>query len=68
MEIKRKSNRLLEQGLMTTLLDPPDSELRRRYVKRLVYGELSENAERIRPVKNSIIVRLFRKISLPNHI
>ena len=34
-----KKIRSLEKGLMNALVDPPDSDQRRRYVKRWIYGE-----------------------------
>ncbi len=40
MVAPKKKIRTLEKGLLKTLLDPPDSEARRRYVKKWLYGEL----------------------------
>ena len=34
-----KKIRPLEKSLMKALVDPPDSDQRRRYVKRWIYGE-----------------------------
>ena len=38
-ESSAKKIRSLEKGLMKVLLDPLDSDQRRRYVKRWLYGE-----------------------------
>ena len=40
MQTPKKKIRALEKELMNALVDPPESDLRRRYVKRWIYGEL----------------------------
>ena len=37
---EKKVVRSLEKGLMKALVDPPDGDQRRRYVKKWIYGEL----------------------------
>ncbi len=39
MQKQKKVVRTLEKKLLGTLLDPPDSDQRRRYIKRWIYGE-----------------------------
>ena len=39
MERKRKRIRQLEKSLMKVFIDPSDSDQRRRYIKRWIYGE-----------------------------
>ena len=34
--------RSLERNLMKALVDPPDGEQRRRYVKKWIYGEVGK--------------------------
>ena len=50
--------RSLEKGLMQALVDPPDGDQRRRYVKKWIYGEVITSKspknirQRIREVLN----------------
>ncbi len=39
MKVPKKNIRILEKGLLSALIDPLDSDQRKRYVKRWVYGE-----------------------------
>ena len=39
---KNKKARSLERNLMNALLDAPDGEQRRRYIKKWIYGEVDK--------------------------
>ena len=39
---EKKKARSLEKKLMKALVDPPDGEQRRRYVKKWIYGEVGK--------------------------
>jgi len=41
---ERKKARSLEKKLMGALVDPPDGDQRRRYVKKWIYGEVQKVA------------------------
>ena len=58
MEKPRKKLHPLEKGLLKTLINPPDSDQRKRYLKRWIYGEgISPKPKR------SIAKRIFRIFS-----
>ncbi len=56
MKNKKKKIRKLELDLIQTLLDPQDSDQRKRYLKRWIYGEspkevVSRSVQVIRELK-----------------
>ena len=42
MDKPKKKIRILEKKLMNALIDHQDSDQRKRYVKRLIYGEAKQ--------------------------
>ena len=52
---EKKTVRSLEKNLMETLVDPPDGEQRRRYVKKWIYGEVQKS----KPPKKFISGNIF---------
>ncbi len=49
MKISAQNIRKLEKALLRSLVDPQDSEIRKRYVKGRIYGEASEIKENFLP-------------------
>ena len=59
MGLPKKKKRFLETNLMKALLDPPDSDQRKNYVKRWIYGEVKTSAKK-KPIGQRILDMIRR--------
>ena len=51
----RKKDRSLERDLMRSLVDPHDSDQRKRYIKRWIYGENKTSERKVNSFVNPIM-------------